>query len=387
MTERRNRQGFATRAIHAGQAPDPATGAIMTPIYASSTYVQGSPGVHRGYDYSRTANPTRRAFEDCMADLESGSRGYAFASGMAAAGTVLEMLDAGDHVVAMDDLYGGSYRLFERVRRRSAGLDFSFVDLSQEGALEAAITPRTRMVWVESPTNPLLKLADLEAIATVARRHGIVSVCDNTFASPWVQRPLELGFDLVLHSVTKYLNGHSDVVAGIVVTAPDAEREEQLAFLQNSVGGILSPFDAFLALRGLKTLALRMQRHCDSALTVATYLERHPRVRRVIYPGLESHPQHALARRQMNGGGGMVTAILTGGLDEARRFLERCELFSLAESLGGVESLIEHPAIMTHASLPPEVRAGLGIDDSLVRLSVGVEDVDDLIAELQQALG
>jgi cystathionine gamma-lyase len=387
MTARRNRQGFATRAIHAGQAPDPATGAIMTPIYASSTYVQESPGVHRGYDYSRTANPTRRAFEDCMADLESGSRGYAFASGMAAAATVLEMLDAGDHVVAMDDLYGGSYRLFERVRRRSAGLDFSFVDLSAEGALEAAITPRTRMVWVESPTNPLLKLADLEAIAALARRRGILSVCDNTFASPWVQRPLELGFDLVLHSVTKYLNGHSDVVAGVVVTAPDAEREEQLAFLQNSVGGILSPFDAFLALRGLKTLALRMQRHCESALAVASYLEGHRKVLRVLYPGLASHPQHTLAQRQMNGGGGMVTAILDGGLDQARRFLERCELFSLAESLGGVESLIEHPAIMTHASLPPEVRAGLGIDDSLVRLSVGVEDVDDLIAELEQALG
>ena len=321
-----------------------------------------------------------------MADLESGARGYAFASGMAAAATVLELLDAGDHVVAMDDLYGGSYRLFDRVRRRSAGLDFSFVDLSRAGALEEAVTPRTRMVWVESPTNPLLKLADLEAIAAFAKARGLVSVCDNTFASPWVQRPLELGFDLALHSVTKYLNGHSDVVAGVVVTAPDAAREEQLAFLQNSVGGILSPFDSFLALRGLKTLALRMQRHCESALAVAEYLEAHPKVRRVIYPGLASHPQHALAVRQMNGGGGMVTAILEGGLDESRRFLERCELFSLAESLGGVESLIEHPAIMTHASLPAEVRAQLGIDDSLVRLSVGVEDVDDLIHELGHAL-
>jgi len=387
MTARSNRQGFATRSIHAGQQPDPATGAIMTPIYASSTYVQSSPGVHKGYDYSRTANPTRRAFEDCMADLESGARGYAFASGMAAAATVLELLDAGDHVVAMDDLYGGTFRLFERVRRRSAGLDFSFVDLSQPDALAAAVTPRTRMVWVESPTNPLLKLADLEAIAAFAKARGLLSVCDNTFASPWVQRPLELGFDLVLHSVTKYLNGHSDVVAGVVVTAPDAAREEQLGFLQNSVGGILSPFDAFLALRGLKTLALRMQRHCESAQAIAEYLEAHPKVRRVIYPGLASHPQHALAKRQMNGGGGMVTAILDGGLDASRRFLERCELFSLAESLGGVESLIEHPAIMTHASLPADVRARLGIDDSLVRLSVGVEDVDDLVAELGHALG
>jgi len=387
MPPRRNRPGFSTRAIHAGQAPDPATGAIMTPIYASSTYVQASPGVHQGFDYSRTANPTRKAFEDCVADLESGSRGYAFASGMAGAATVLELLDSGDHVVAMDDLYGGSHRLFERVRRRSAGLRFDFVDLSRDGAFEAAVEPGTRMLWVESPTNPLLKLADLEALARAARERGILSVCDNTFASPWVQRPLELGFDLALHSVTKYLNGHSDVVAGVVVTAPDAAREEQLAFLQNSVGGILSPFDAFLALRGLKTLALRMQRHCDNALAVARFLEGHPRVRRVLYPGLDSHPQHALARRQMNGGGGMVTAILEGGLDASRRFLERCELFALAESLGGVESLIEHPAIMTHASLPAGLRASLGIDDSLVRLSVGVEDVEDLIAELDFALG
>jgi len=386
MSTRANRAGFSTRAIHAGQQPDPATGAIMTPIFASSTYVQESPGVHKGFDYSRTTNPTRKAFEDCMADLESGARGYAFASGMAAAATVLELLDSGDHMVAMDDLYGGSYRLFEGVRRRSAGLDFTLVDLSKPGAFEAAIRPATRMLWVESPTNPLLKLADLEALAAAARARGIISVCDNTFASPWVQRPLELGFDLVLHSVTKYLNGHSDVVAGVVVTAPDAEREEQLAFLHNSVGGILSPFDSFLALRGLKTLALRMQRHCENALAVARFLEAHPRVQRVIYPGLESHPQHALAVRQMHAGGGMVTAVLEGGLAESRRFLERCELFSLAESLGGVESLIEHPAIMTHASLPAEVRAELGIDDSLVRLSVGVEDLDDLIAELDGAL-
>ncbi len=359
----------------------------MTPIYASSTYVQESPGVDKGFDYSRTANPTRRAFEDCMADLESGTRGYAFASGMAAASTVLELLTSGDHVVAMDDLYGGSYRLFEQVRRRSAGLDFTFTDLRDGAALEAAMKPNTRMVWVESPTNPLLKLADLASIAETAARHGILSVCDNTFASPWVQRPLELGFDLVLHSVTKYLNGHSDVVAGVVITAGDAEREQQLAFLQNSVGGILSPFDAFLALRGLKTLAVRMQRHSENALAVAQHLEAHPKVARVLYPGLESHPQHALAARQMRSGGGMVTAILKGGLADARRFLERCELFSLAESLGGVESLIEHPAIMTHASIPAETRAQLGIGDGLVRLSVGVEDADDLIADLAQALG
>jgi cystathionine gamma-lyase len=386
MSTRTNRRGFATRAIHAGQAPDPTTGAIMTPIYASSTFVQASPGVHKGYDYARTANPTRKAFEACVADLENARAGFAFASGMAAAATVLELLDSGAHVVAMDDLYGGSYRLFENVRRRSAGLDFSFVDLSDASLLEAAIRPETRMVWVESPTNPLLKLVDLEAVATVARRHGLLAVCDNTFASPWVQRPLDHGFDIVLHSVTKYLNGHSDVVCGVVAVRDDEALAERLAFLQNSIGGIAGPFDAFLAMRGLKTLALRMERHCENALAVAAYLERHPRVARVHYPGLASHPQHALAQRQMNGSGGMVTAVLEGGLDEARRFLERCEIFSLAESLGGVESLIEHPAIMTHASLPAQVRAELGIDDSLVRLSVGVEDLEDLLGELQHAL-
>ncbi len=381
-----NRQRFATRAIHAGQRPDPSTGAVMTPIYANSTYAQHSPGVHQGYDYSRTINPTRKAFEDCVADLESGTAGFAFASGMAAAATVLELLDHGAHVVAMDDLYGGTYRLFERVRRRSAGLEFSFADLSSMDALEAAVRADTAMIWVESPTNPLLKLVDLDAVSEFARARGILTVCDNTFASPWVQRPLEHGFDLVLHSVTKYLNGHSDVVAGVVATASE-ELAERLAFLHNSTGGIAGPFDAFLALRGLKTLALRMQRHCANALAVAEYLDRHPRVRRVYYPGLASHPQHALAARQMHGFGGMVTAVLDGGLDEARHFLERCSLFTLAESLGGVESLIEHPAIMTHASLPADLRARLGIDDSLVRLSVGVEDVDDLIAELGYALG
>ncbi len=382
-----NRRGFATRSIHAGQAPDPATGAVMTPIYATSTYVQTSPGVHKGYEYSRSQNPTRMAYERCVADLESGSAGFAFASGMAATATALEVLDSGAHVIAMEDLYGGSRRLFSRVRERSADLHFSYVDLSDPAAFEAAIRPETRMVWVETPTNPLLKLVDLRALASVARSRGIISVCDNTFASPWVQRPLEHGFDLVMHSATKYLNGHSDMVGGVLVVGENAELAQRLSFLQNAIGAVAGPFDSFLALRGLKTLALRMERHCANALAVARFLEAHPRVERVIYPGLASHPQHALARRQMHGFGGMVTANLRGTLADARRFLERCELFALAESLGGVESLIEHPAIMTHASLPPEVRARLGIGDGLIRLSVGVEDEADLLAELGTALG
>ncbi|MGI9334010.1 MAG: trans-sulfuration enzyme family protein [Gammaproteobacteria bacterium] len=382
-----NRRGFATRAIHAGQPPDPTTGAIMTPIYASSTFVQPSPGVHKGFDYARTANPTRQAFEACIADLENGAAGFAFASGMAAAGTVLELLDTGDHVIAMDDLYGGSRRLFERVRTRSAGLEFSFVDLSDGAALEGALRPNSRMVWVETPTNPLLKIVDLSAVAGLAKKHNLISVCDNTFASPWVQQPLDHGFDVVLHSVTKYLNGHSDVVAGVLICAEHEQRIEQLGFLQNSVGGILSPFDSFLAMRGLKTLALRMRQHCENALAIARHLERHPKVEKVHYPGLESHPQHELARSQMHGFGGMVSAVLEGELADARRFLERCEIFSLAESLGGVESLIEHPAIMTHASIAANVRAELGIGDTLVRLSVGIEDLDDLLVELDAALG
>lgn len=382
----RNRAGFATRSIHAGQSPDPSTGAIMPPIYATSTYVQESPGVHKGYEYSRSQNPTRMAYERCIADLESGVAGFAFASGLASMATFLELFDSGSHVICVDDLYGGSYRLFENVRRRSAGFDFTFVDLSKPDALEAAIRPETRLVWVESPTNPLLKLIDLEALAQTARRHGIVTCCDNTFASPWVQRPLELGFDFVMHSATKYLNGHSDIVGGVLVAAREGELTERLAYLQNAVGAVQGPFDAFLALRGLKTLALRMERHCANAQAVAEYLEAHPKVERIYYPGLPSHPQHALAKRQMRAPGGMVTAILGGGLAQSRRFLERVEVFALAESLGGVESLIEHPAIMTHASLPPEKRAALGIDDGLVRLSVGVEDVDDLIADLDQAL-
>lgn len=381
------RHRFATRAIHAGQAPDPTTGAIMTPIYATSTYVQASPGVHKGFDYARTRNPTRDALEACVASLESGFAGFAFASGLAAMGTVLELLDTGSHVVAMHDLYGGSYRLFENVRRRSAGLEFTFVDLSDAAKLEPALRPNTRMVWVESPTNPLLKLVDLAAIAAITRKRGILAVCDNTFASPWVQRPLEHGFDIVVHSATKYLNGHSDVIGGVAVIREDEALRDRLAYLQNAVGGVPSPFDAFLVLRGLKTLALRMERHCANALAIAQFLEAHPKVERVYYPGLASHSQKALADRQMSARyGGMVTAVLKGGLEASRRFLERCRIFALAESLGGVESLIEHPAIMTHASIPAGVRADLGINDGLVRLSVGVEDVEDLIAELGEAL-
>src|SRR6266851_5266991 len=387
MTQK-NQLDFATRCVHGGQEPDPTTGAVMMPIYATSTYVQQSPGVHKGYDYARTKNPTRMAFERCIADLEGGSAAFAFASGLAVISTTLECLDHGSHVVAVDDLYGGSRRLFERVRKRSMGLEVSYHDLTDAGAIEAAIKPNTRLIWIETPTNPLLKLVDLERVAAIAKRRGIWAVADNTFASPYVQRPLELGFDLVVHSTTKYLNGHSDMVGGVTVAGDDAELRDKMRFLQNAVGAIQGPFDSFLALRGLKTLALRMERHCGSALKIAAWLERHPKVERVYYPGLESHPQHALAKRQMTGGyGGIVTAVLRGSLDDARRMLERCHLFSLAESLGGVESLIEHPGLMTHASLPAAMRASLGIGDGLIRLSVGVEDVNDLIAELRDALG
>ena len=387
MSQPTNRPGFATRAIHAGQSPDPTTGAIMTPIYATSTYVQEAPGEHKGFEYSRSHNPTRFALEDCVADLENGAAGFAFASGLAAMGTILELLDSGDHVIAMDDLYGGSYRLFENVRRRSAGLEFSFVDLSDPANLEAALTPKTKMIWVESPTNPLLKMVDLGAIAAFAKAHGLITVCDNTFCSPAVQRPLDCGIDIVMHSTTKYLNGHSDVVGGIAVVGDGRDGlRERLGYLQNAVGAVAGPFDSFLVLRALKTLPVRMQRHCENAAAVAAFLEAHPKIEKVYYPGLASHPQHALAQRQMHGFGGMVTAVLKGGLDDARRFLGRCELFALAESLGGVESLIEHPAIMTHASIPKEIRQSLGISDGLVRLSVGIEEVDDLIAELKAAL-
>jgi cystathionine gamma-lyase len=387
MKDTRKSHGFATRAIHAGQSPDPSTGAVMPPIYAVSTYAQESPGVHKGYEYSRTQNPTRMAFERCIADLEGGTRGFAFASGMAATGTLLELLSSGDHVVAMDDLYGGSFRLFERVRRRSAGLDFTFVDLSDPKAAVASLRPATRMVWIETPTNPLLKLVDIAAVAEAARARGILVVVDNTFATPWIQRPLELGADVVMHSTTKFLNGHSDMVGGVAVVA-DSELGERIAFLQNAIGAVSGPFDSFLALRGLKTLPLRMRRSSESALAIAARLERHARVERVIYPGLASHPQHALAARQMrSGGSGIVTFFLKGGLPEARGFLERLEVFTLAESLGGVESLVDHPAIMTHASVPPEARAKLGISDALVRLSIGIEDEDDLVADLESALG
>jgi cystathionine gamma-lyase len=378
---------FATRVIHGGQQPDPQTGAVMPPIYATSTYVQSSPGVHKGYEYSRTANPTRDALQASVANLEGGAAGFAFASGMAATSTVLELLDSGSHIIAMHDLYGGSYRLLENVRKRSAGHDVSFVDLTQPAELEAAIRPNTRMVWVETPTNPLLKLVDLSAVAQIARRLGLLCVCDNTFATPFIQRPLEHGFDIVVHSTTKYLNGHSDAIGGAAVVRADPSLQDRLAYLQNAIGAVSGPFDSFLTLRGIKTLALRMERHCANAQAIAEFLAGHEKVRKVFYPGLASHSQHALAKRQMVGGfGGIVTAELRGTLDDARRVLERCELFSLAESLGGVESLIEHPGLMTHASLPAAMRASLGISDGLIRLSVGVEAVDDLIADLQQAL-
>jgi cystathionine gamma-lyase len=386
MAESSNRQGFATRGIHAGQAPDPSTGAIMTPIYQTSTFVQSSPGVHKGYEYARTHNPTRMAYERCIADLESGTRAYAFASGLAAEATVLDMLECGSHIIASEDLYGGTWRLFTRVRARSAGLETTYVDLRDRAALEAAIRPETRIIWVETPTNPLLRLVDLAMVAEVGRARGILTLADNTFASPYLQRPLEAGFSLVLHSATKYLNGHSDMVGGVVVVGENAELAERLTFMQNAVGAIAGPFDSFLALRGLKTLALRMERHCANGLAVAEHLSAHRRIRRVHYPGLASHPQHALACRQMNGFGGMVTAEIEGGLSEARRFLERVRIFALAESLGGIESLIEHPGIMTHASLPPERRAALGIGDGLVRLSVGIEDISDLLSDLDEAL-
>ncbi|MEO6921121.1 MAG: PLP-dependent aspartate aminotransferase family protein [Collimonas sp.] len=379
---------FATRVIHAGQSPDPSTGAIMPPIYATSTFVQQSPGVNKGLDYGRSHNPTRWALERCVADLEQGGQAFAFASGMAAAANVLELLDAGAHVIAGDDLYGGTFRLFDKVRRRSAGLSFSYVNLVDPKNLLAAIRPETKMVWVETPTNPMLKLADLEAIGKICRERGIIAVADNTFASPMVQQPLTLGFDVVLHSTTKYLNGHSDIIGGIAVVGREphqAEWLERLGFLQNSVGAIAGPFDSFLALRGIKTLALRVERHCQNGLELANWLESLPEVRRIHYPGLASHPQHALAQRQMQGYGGIISVDLNTDLAGAKRFLERCEIFALAESLGGVESLIEHPAIMTHATIPAEHRATLGISDSLIRLSVGVENIADLKKDLQNA--
>ncbi len=376
---------FATRTIHAGQSPDPSTGAIMPPIYATSTYVQTSPGEHQGYEYSRTQNPTRMAWERCIANLEGASHGFAFASGLAAIGTILELIDSGSHVIALDDLYGGTRRLFDGVRKRSANLDFSFIDLTDLDAVEAAMTDRTRLIWVESPSNPLMKIIDLEAIAKLAADRDILLVADNTFATPYAQRPLEFGFDIVMHSATKFLNGHSDMIGGVAVT-DDAALGERLAYLQNSIGSVSGPFDSFLALRGLKTLDVRMQRHCENGQAIAEWLEAHDQVDSVLYPGLKSHPQYDLAQRQLDHAGGIVTFFIKGTLDNARRFLESCEVFALAESLGGVESLVDHPAIMTHASVPPERRAELGISDQLIRLSVGIEAKDDLIADLEQAL-
>ncbi len=381
------RQSIATRVIHAGQEPDPSTGAIMPPIYATSTYVQQSPGVHKGYDYARSHNPTRFAYERCIADLENGKSAFAFASGMAATSAVTQLLNQGSHIIAMDDLYGGTFRLFEQVNKRASGMQCTYVDLTQLDMIEQAIRPETKMIWVETPTNPLLKLVDLKRIAAIAKKHSLIAVADNTFATPWIQQPLEYGFDIVVHSATKYINGHSDIVGGVAIVGDNSALAEQLAFLQNAVGSISGPFDCFLALRGVKTLALRMQRHCENAMAVAQWLSKHAKVDRVIYPGLSSHAQHSLAKQQMHDRfGGMVTVILKGGLDDTRRFLEACELFALAESLGGVESLIEHPAIMTHASIPKDIREQRGISDTLIRLSVGVEHVDDLIADLNTAL-
>jgi cystathionine gamma-lyase len=383
----KKKQHLATRVIHAGQAPDPSTGAVMTPIYATSTYVQESPGRHKGYDYARSINPTRLAYERCVADLEGGTRGWAFASGLAAMSTALETIDSGSHVLVSDDLYGGTYRLFEKVRRRSANLDFTFIDMSDMSKVEAAFRPNTRMVWIETPSNPLLKLIDLGAVAELARKHGAISISDNTFATPWIQRPLEVGFDMVIHSATKYLNGHSDMVGGVAVVGENKELGDQMQFLQNSVGAIAGPFDSFLAMRGLKTLALRMERHCENAFELARWLEKEPKVRKVHYPGLTNHPHHALAKRQMGRHfGGMVTIILDTDLAGTRRFLENTHLFALAESLGGVESLVNYPPIMTHGAIPEDQRIALGITESLVRLSVGIEDVEDLREDLRSAL-
>ena len=387
MKSKKNTQGFATKAIHSGQEPDRSTGAIIGPIYTSSTYVQESPGEHKGFDYSRTSNPTRKALEICMTDLEEGGQGFAFSSGMAATATVLELLDAGDHIISMDDLYGGTYRLFENVRKRSSGLEFSYSNLSSLDGLESLLKSNSRMIWVESPSNPLLRIVDLEKVSAFAKKHNLISVCDNTFCSSYVQKPLNLGFDVVLHSATKYLNGHSDVIGGLVVSSQERQDlAEQLAFLSNSIGSIMSPFDSFLVLRSLKTLAVRMEKHCENAFEIAGFLEEHEAIEKIYYPGLSNHPNHEIAKKQMNGFGGMITVVLKGGLKTATTFLERTKIFALAESLGGVESLIEHPAIMTHASVPAEVRKDLGIEDGLVRLSVGIESVEDLLEDLNQAL-
>lgn len=376
---------FSTKAIHSGQEPEPVTGAVITPIFATSTFVQPSPGINKGYEYSRSGNPTRKALEQCIADLENGAHGFAFSSGLAASSTVLELLPHGSHILSINDLYGGTFRLFERVRKNSAGIETTYIDFKDIDAARKAIRNTTCLIWVETPTNPLLKVVDLEQIASLARDHGLISVCDNTFATSYLQKPLELGFDIVVHSATKYLNGHSDVVAGAVVVREQNEIADRLGFLHNAVGAILSPFDSFLVLRGLKTLAIRMEAHSKNALAISQFLEKHPLVEKVLYPGLPSHPDFSLANKQMSLPGGMITFFLKGGIEESRIFLEHCHLFSLAESLGGVESLIEHPAIMTHASIPAETRKKTGISDNLIRISLGIEDVNDLIADLENA--
>ena len=384
----KDKKGFDTRAIHAGQKNDPVTGAVMTPIYATSTYAQESPGVHKGYEYSRTSNPTRKALEDCIASLENGDKGFAFASGMAATSTILELLDSGDHVIASDDLYGGTYRLMEDVRKRTSSLDFSFVDFSKTSNILDAIRPNTKMLWLETPSNPLLKITDLDAVSSIMDNRDIIKVCDNTFSSPRIQQPLDFGFDIVMHSATKYIGGHSDVVAGLAVTSKErSDLSERLAYLINASGGMTGPFDSFMLLRSLKTLSIRMEKHSENAQLVAEFLENHPLVSKIIYPGLESHPEHNIAKKQMRLYGGMVTFVVSGGLSQAKKVLENLEVFTLAESLGGAESLAEHPAIMTHASIPKESRETLGIDDGLIRLSVGIETAEDLINDLKNALG
>lgn len=385
MASKDDDHGFATRAIHAGQEPDPTTGAVMTPIFATSTYKQSSPGVHTGYEYSRSQNPTRHAFERCIADLESGRIAYAFASGLAASATILELLEAGSHIVAVDDMYGGSWRLFERVRKKSMGLNVSYADPNIAGSIEKAIQRDTRMIWVESPSNPLLKVTDLAEVGRLGKSAGIITAVDNTFSSPWAQRPLEFGIDLVMHSVTKYINGHSDMVGGIVVVGDRDDLAERLEFMQNAVGSILDPFSCFLALRGVKTLPLRMQQHCDNAMQIAKWLAQHPKVERTLFPGLPDHPQHALAAKQMSGFGAMISVYLGTDMAGVRRALEACNIFTLAESLGGVESLVGHPVTMSHGTLPIELRQRLGITDNLIRLSVGIENAEDLISDLDQA--
>ncbi|WP_281616285.1 PLP-dependent aspartate aminotransferase family protein [Flammeovirga sp. SubArs3] len=383
--EKNKKYGFSTTAIHAGQEPDPTTGAVIPPIYATSTYAQTAPGEHKGFEYTRSHNPTRYAYEDAVAALEGGKKGYAFASGLAAAATILDMLESGSHVIAMNDLYGGTFRLFDKVRKFSSKLEFSFIDLNDIDTLKSEIKSNTKMIWAETPTNPMLRLVDLEKVAEVAKSHNIITVCDNTFATPYLQKPLELGFDLVTHSATKYINGHSDVVGGVVIVGENEELEEKLTFLQNAVGSVQGPFDSFLVNRGLKTLGVRMDRHCENASKIAEWLEQHPFVEKVYYPHLPSHPDFALAKKQMKKGGGMISVTLKADLEQTKVFLSNCKLFTLAESLGGVESLIEHPAIMTHASIPAETRKELGIDDGFIRISVGIEDLDDLIEDLQNA--